>query len=66
MKEIYNLKPKKAMRDADIPVKILQLNHAFFAGYICSQFNRLFLLRSFRKVFNVVFLKVSERNIVFY
>ena len=40
MKEINNLKPKKASRDADIPVKILKLNCELFAKFFCSQFNK--------------------------
>ena len=39
MKEINNLKPKKASRDADIPVKILKLNCEFFAEFFCFQVN---------------------------
>ena len=39
MREINNLKPKKASRDTDIAVKIIKLNCEFCAECICSQFN---------------------------
>ena len=39
MKEIDNLKPKKATQDIDTPVKNLMLNCIIFAECICFQFN---------------------------
>ena len=56
IREIKNLRKKKAIQDDDIPVKILKENVNFFAEYICVFYDHaitIFKFLSFLKMANI-------------
>ena len=68
IREIKNLKKKKAIQDGDIPVKILKENVNFFVEYTCTFYNHaitLFKFSSFLKngKYNSYFQEMKQKQI---